>query len=52
MNKGITDLIPAAVEAIKQETIKKMELFGSVGKSVYSNLNIDEIISAVIKEIS
>ena len=35
MNKGIIDLIPAAVEAVKQETIKKMELFGSVGKSVY-----------------
>ena len=52
VNKGIIDLIPAAVEAIKQETVKKMELFGSVGKSVYSNLNIDEIISAVIKEIS
>lgn len=32
MNKGIIDLIPAAVEAIKQETMKKMELFGSVGK--------------------
>lgn len=33
MNKGIIDLIPAAVEAVKQETAKKMELFGSVGKS-------------------
>lgn len=32
MNKGIIDLIPAAVEAVKQETAKKMELFGSVGK--------------------
>lgn len=32
MNKGLTDLIPAAVEAVKQESIKKMELFGSVRK--------------------
>ena len=31
MNKGIIDLIPAAVEAIKQETEKKMRLFSSVG---------------------
>ena len=33
ISKGIIDLIPPVVEAIKQETIKKMELFGSVGKS-------------------
>lgn len=32
INKGITDLIPAAVEAVKQETVKKMELFGSIGE--------------------
>ncbi len=32
MDKGIIDLIPAAVEAIKQETMKKMKLFGSDGK--------------------
>lgn len=35
MNKGIIDLIPAAVEAVKKEVIKKMELFGSVGRSGY-----------------
>lgn len=29
MNKGIIDLIPAAVEAVKQECQKKMELFSS-----------------------
>ena len=34
INKGITDLIPAAVEAVKEETMKKMHLFGSVEKSV------------------
>lgn len=52
VNKGIIDLIPAAVEAIKQETVKKMELFDSVGKAGYSNTDIDKIIAAVIKEMS
>lgn len=33
MNKGIIDLIPAAVEAVRQESEKKMNLFGSVGKA-------------------
>ena len=33
MNRGIIDLIPAAVEAIKQETAKKMKLFSSDGKA-------------------
>lgn len=33
MKKGIIDLIPAAVEAVKQETVKKMRLFGSVDKA-------------------
>ena len=33
MNKGIIDLIPAAVEAVKQETMKKIDLFGSGGKA-------------------
>lgn len=31
MNKGIIDLIPAAVEAVKQACEKKMELFSSCG---------------------
>ncbi len=31
--KGITDLIPATVEAVKQETTKKMQLFDSVNKA-------------------
>ena len=39
MNKGIIDLIPAAVEAIKQETEKKMKLFGSVG---HANTKLNE----------
>ena len=51
MNKGIIDLIPAAVEAIKQESMKKMELFGSVGKGEYAYPNIDKIVEAVVKEL-
>lgn len=51
MDKGIIDLIPAAVEAIKQETMRKMELFGSVGKGRYSQNDIDKIVEAVIKEV-
>ncbi|MBR2406275.1 MAG: class II fructose-bisphosphate aldolase [Clostridia bacterium] len=33
MDKGLIDLIPAAVEAVKQESMKKMELFSSTGKA-------------------
>lgn len=33
MDKGLIDLIPAAVEAVKQESMKKMKLFSSDGKS-------------------
>lgn len=33
MNKGIIDLIPAAVEAVKLATMNKLELFGSVNKA-------------------
>ena len=32
-NKGFTELIPSVVEAVKQETIKKMILFSSDGKA-------------------
>jgi len=35
VEKGITDLIPAAVEGVKREVIKKMELFSSTGKAPY-----------------
>ena len=55
MNKGIIDLIPAAVEAVKQETISKMELFSSVGKAQYNKNNgeidINKIVDLVIKEV-
>lgn len=30
--KGMTEMIPYEVEAVKKETIKKMQLFGSVGR--------------------
>ncbi len=33
MNKGIIDLIPAAVEAVKLATMEKMKLFSSDGKA-------------------
>ncbi|MBQ9758056.1 MAG: class II fructose-bisphosphate aldolase [Clostridia bacterium] len=37
MDKGLIDLIPAAVEAVKQESMKKMELFSSNGKADMTN---------------
>lgn len=37
MEKGLIDLIPAAVEAVKQESTKKMKLFSSDGKADLSN---------------
>lgn len=33
-DKGLTELIPAAVEAVERETTKKMELFGSCGRAL------------------
>ena len=52
MNKGIIDLIPAAVEAIKQETMKKMELFSSVGKGRKTlDISEDEIVRRVVEEV-
>lgn len=52
MNKGIIDLIPAAVEAIRQETMKKMELFGSVGQCRTAGaVNEEEIVRRVIEEV-
>ncbi len=57
MNKGIIDLIPAAVEAVKQETISKMELFSSDGKAgspasvISDSKNIDKLVELVVAEI-
>ncbi len=58
MNKGIIDLIPAAVEAIKQETLKKMELFSSNNKADFSpnggfsQTTIEEITKLVAAEVA
>ncbi len=54
MNKGIIDLIPAAVEAVKQETISKMRLFSSDGKATGNApalTDIDRIVALVTDEI-
>ena len=51
MDKGVIDLIPAAVEAIKQEVLKKLELFSSVGKAP-AKYDVDKIVQAVIKELA
>lgn len=59
MSKGIIDLIPAAVEAVKQETMKKMKLFSSVGKAAdrmnpsaaVNGVDVNRIVEMVIAEI-
>lgn len=57
MSKGIIDLIPAAVEAVKQETMKKMKLFSSVGKASavtsrdLSGIDIHQVVEMVVAEI-
>lgn len=58
MSKGIIDLIPAAVEAVKQETQKKMTLFSSTGKAGMevksrqtSSTDISQIVEMVLEEI-
>ena len=56
MNKGIIDLIPAAVEAVKQETAKKMKLFDSVNKAGYINEKVavpqmdEELLTRLVAE--
>ena len=52
MDKGIIDLIPAAVEAIRQEVVNKLELFGSVGKGKPEIADVDKIVKAVINELN
>lgn len=44
--QGIT---PAAVEAIKQEVLKKQELFGSVGKAPCAKNEVDKIVQSIVK---
>ena len=58
MEKGLIDLIPAAVEAVKQESMKKMELFSSTGKadfgkaSVSNSNDIEYITKLVAAEVA
>ncbi|MBO5370430.1 MAG: class II fructose-bisphosphate aldolase [Clostridia bacterium] len=58
MDKGIIDLIPAAVEAVKLATMEKMKLFSSDGKadigrnSMFSEDNIETITKLVAQEIA
>ncbi len=54
MDKGIIDLIPAAVEAVKLETAKKMELFSSNGKadSVNASMMTADNIEAITKLVA
>lgn len=51
MNKGIIDLIPAAVEATKTEVIKKMKLFGSTGKVYHNSQEIKVLVEQVTSEV-
>lgn len=54
MNKGIIDLIPAAVEAVKQASTEKMQLFSSDGKAPFGNnsdIDIEKIVSLVLEQI-
>lgn len=60
MDKGIIDLIPAAVEAVKQATTNKMELFGStnkadggiVGDAGLSTSDLEKITQIVAAEVA
>ncbi len=59
MDKGIIDLIPAAVEAVKQATSNKLKLFDSCGKAALtskttgnSELNVDLITKIVAQELA
>lgn len=54
MNKGIIDLIPATVSAVKAEVIKKLELFGSVRqvKGSMEEEQISKIVERVLAELT
>ncbi|MBR4059052.1 MAG: class II fructose-bisphosphate aldolase [Lachnospiraceae bacterium] len=52
MDKGIIDLIPAAVEAIKQEVLKKLVLFDSAGKAINEAYDVDLIVREVMKVLA
>ena len=56
INNGIIDLIPAQVEAVKQEVIKKLKLFGSMKATNnelenFNSMDIEKIVAAVIEKV-
>lgn len=53
MEKGIIDLIPATVSAVKKEVMEKLELFGSVHqvRTVLNEDQISRIVEQVLAEI-
>lgn len=51
MEKGIIDLIPAAVEAVKQESMKKMKLFSSDGKANLSTSSVSATDTELITKL-
>ena len=58
MDKGIIDLIPAAVEAVKQETVKNAAFFQcwksngmAAPKAVLKDTDISKIVEMVVREI-
>lgn len=58
MEKGLIDLIPAAVEAVKQETTNKMKLFSSDGKadikgaSNVNSMDVEKLTALVAAEVA
>lgn len=55
MDKCIIDLIPAAAEAVKQESMKKMKLFGSDGKAdarINSTTDVELITKLVAAKVA
>lgn len=50
MDSGLIALIPAIVEAVKQAVIKKMQLFGSCGKSVRTP-EMEKLIAQTVTDI-
>lgn len=51
MDKGIIDLIPAAVEATKNEVIRKLKLFSSTGRVYNNSYEVQELVTRVTKEV-
>ena len=48
---GIIDLIPAAVNAVRAEVGRKLQLFGCTGKAVTNSPSKAELIRIVVNEV-